>query len=275
MRRDTTDSYPYCTLVKTGIRRLNDIIGDEEALKTEDVEGLIKSVEKDLKEGLQRFPNDPFLLAQEAAVARLLSESDRLFKALQSAFGGNPRNAYVALQLATVLEQRDEIAEAQNVLKRAIDANRANSRLHHVYGKLLMRHNIGTAADLLYHFRLAYTPGDSNHDAQILHGRQLFVVKDFDGSRKVFSELAKVRLPNCVKKRHCYPLDGEYVGVVQKKEAWYCILKGDGDGGTVRLDFDDTNETVWRELAPHSKVRFRVAFSMFGSEGFDVHVIGR
>lgn len=275
MKRDTTDSYPYCTLVKTGIQRLRAIESDDDALKNDDVGTLIKQVEQELKDGLQRFLNDSFLLAQEAALAKLLSEWDRVFKSLQQSFSKNHSNSYVALQLAAVYEEKGDLANAQAVLKDAIDAQKMNARLHHIYGKFLLRHKIGTPDELLYHFKHAYTPGDTSHDAQLLHARQLFVSGEFDESRQLFKTLSRARIPIHVKRQHSYPLDGEFEGVVSRQEAWYCQFKRDRDGGIVQFDFDDAQGVEWRDLVQFTRVSFKIAFTMFGPEAFDVKILGR
>jgi tetratricopeptide (TPR) repeat protein len=273
LKRDAHDSYAHGTLVKAGILRLERAAASEEVLKTEDVEGLIKAVERDLKDGLQRFPGDSHLLAMEAELAKLLSESARFAVALKQSFTKNPRNGYVALQLASLLEQQGDINGAQKTLIDALDANRANARLHFAYGKFLMVHGLGSNDDKVFHFRHAFTPGDGNYDAQLLYGRQLFVAGRFDEARDAFSSLKRVRMPNTVKRRHTYPLQEQFTGVVERSEAWYCVIRRDGDGAWVQFDEDDSDGVEWRELSKHTRVRFKVAFTMFGPEAFDVVIL--
>ncbi len=273
LKRDAQDSYSYSTLVKAGILRLERAAASEEVMKNEDVEGLIKSVERDLKDGLQRFPGDSHLLALEADLANLLCESDRFASALKLSFAKNPRNGYVALQLSTLLEKQGDIAGAQRTLTEALDANRANARLHFAYGKLLMAHDVGTNDDRVFHFRHSFTPGDGNYEAQLLYGRHLFIAGRFEEARDTFSALKKVRLPNTVKRRHTYPLAEQFTGVVERSEAWYCVIRREGDGASVQFDEDDSGGVEWREISRHTRVRFRIAFTMYGPEAFDVVII--
>jgi tetratricopeptide (TPR) repeat protein len=273
LKRDAEDSYPHSTLVKAGLARLRRAVESDEVMKEEDVEGTIKAVEKDLEDGLRRFPGDSHLLGLEAELAELLCESERFSTALKQSFAKNPRNGYVAWQLAKLHERRGQIEDAQRVLKDALDANRANTRLHLAYGKLLMRHNVGTNDDLIFHFHHSFTPGDSNYEAQLLYGRQLFVGGKLDEARQVFRSLKRVRLPNSVKRRHLYPLDGDFSGMVERSEAWYCLIRRDGDGAIVSFDEDDSGDLEWRDLSRHSRVTFRIAFTMFGPEAFDVKLV--
>ncbi len=272
LRRDAQDSYAHSTLVKAGLVRLRRAATSEEVLKEEDVEGLIKAVEKDVEDGLRRFPGDAHLLGLEAELAELLAESDRMARALKQSFEKNPRNGYIAWQLAKLHEQQGNVTDAQRVLKDALDANRGNTRLHLAYGKLLLRHGLGTNDDLIFHFRHAYSPGDNNYEAQLLHGRQLFLGGRFDDANDVFRVLKRVPLPNSVKRSHTFPLGGEFEGVVERVEAWYCVIQRDGDGALISFDEQDSGDLEWREIARHSRVHFRIAFTMFGPEAFDVQL---
>ena len=270
LKRYAEDSYAHSTLVKAGLHRLRRAGESDEVLKTEDIDGLIKGVEKDLKDGLQRFPGDPHLLVLEAELAKLLCEFERVALALKQSFAKNPRNAYVAWQLATMYETQGEIGEAQKVLKEALEANRGSDRLHLGYGKLLMKHGLGTNDDLIFHFRHAFTPGDANYEAQLLYGRQLFVGDRTDEARAVFQTLKRARYPNAIKRRHSYPLDAEFTGTVERSEAWYCLIRRDGDGAMISFDEEDADTGVWRDISRYSRVRFKIAFTMFGPEAFNV-----
>ena len=172
---------------------------------------------------------------------------------------------YVAMQLARLMEERSETANAQDTLIKALEANLGNSRLHYEYGEFLFRNKLGTDQDLEYHFRLAYSPGDNNYQAQLLHGRQLFVMGNFDNSREAFRQLSKAQLPPNKKRAHMYPLEKGYTGAIEQVEAYYCEIRCDGAGGIVRIDFGDLEDEIDRgDLARYMKVTFKIAFSMYG-----------
>lgn len=273
LKRDATDAYAHSTLVKAGIQKLSQALESDDNITSEHLEGLIKTIEKDLKEGLERFPSDSFLLAQEAELAKLLCKSERVISALERSFGKNPRNANVALQLSRIYLGKGDVDEAQKTLKNALEANNNNQRLHMSYGKLLLKHNLGTVDDLIYHFRRSYTPGDQNYEAQLLYGRQLFIAGRFDESREVFSKLKRARLPNYIRRRQTYPLPDVFTGTVTRSESWYCLIRRDGDGAIVRFDEDDSGEVEWVDITTYSKVQFKIAFTMYGAEAFNVEVL--
>jgi len=274
LRREAKDSYPVGTIVKAGINWLEHMHPNDDLLQSEDVEGLIKNIEKDLKNGLQEFPGDSFLLAQEARLAKLLSEDTRLVTALRKSFAGNHRNSGVALQLATSFENAGNLADAQQTLKAAIDANRGHQRLHFAFAVLLEKHGLGRPDEILYHYKHSFHPGDNNRDAQLRYGRQLFLAGEYEASKEVFQSLRSVRLPNDIKQRLVYPLDGEFTGRVSRIEAWYCLICRNGDGAIVSLQADSIGDKVnWRDLHRHQELIFRIAFSMYGPQALDVHAI--
>jgi len=41
----------------------------------------------------------------------------------------------------------------------------------------------------------------------------------------------------------------------------------------VRFDEDDSGETEWIDISFYTKVRFRIAFTMYGAEAFDVEIV--
>ena len=141
------------------------------------------------------------------------------------------------------------------------------------YGKLLLQYDIGEIDDQIFHFRRSFTPGDSNYEAQLLYGRQLFVAGRFDESRDVFRSLKKARVANTIRRRQTYALPGDFVGTVTRSEAWYCLIRRDGDGAFVRFDEDDSGDVEWVEMNRNARVRFKIAFTMYGPEAHDVELL--
>ncbi len=84
-------SYTFHTIVKVGLKRLEDLLDDTAPTVSEEaVSSAIRSVEGSLFDGLQRFPDDSYLLTSEAQLATLLKDSARATSAIRSAFEANP-----------------------------------------------------------------------------------------------------------------------------------------------------------------------------------------
>jgi len=270
LKRDAKDSYAYGTLVKAGLMRLSRMDNsNDEKWNQEEWDALVKGIERDLKEGLQRFPNDSHLLLQDANLGKALSASDRVYEALRKSFSSNQRNVGVAIRLARLVEKRGMIPEAQEVYIKALEANRGIPSLHQAYGEFLLNHSLGSDIDLAYHLRHAYTVGDNNYKAQLLHARQLFIMGRFDDAGDLFKSLRKARLPFEIKKERIFPIDKDFTGTIDQVEAFFCNVRCDGAGGTVRLEYEDLSEDIERrDLARYMKITFKIAFTMNGPRAF-------
>jgi hypothetical protein len=271
--KSSMDSYAYCTLVKIGIARIEDVIANESQFTVEDLDKLIAEVERDLKIGNERFPLDPFLMKEEARLAALMCDMDRVFIALKKSFEGNSRNIPIAMQLASMMEARGDIAGAQTVLSDALNVRPEDLRLNFDYGKFLMKHKIGNDHDLLFHFRRSFISGDQRYEAQLLYARQLFVSKQFSEARDLFRSLSKVRLPSTVRRRRVFPLEARFTGTLSQVEAWYAKIKTDGDNSIVNMDSSTLPEEQWTQLKTRDRVEFGIEFCMFGPEAFDLKIL--
>lgn len=139
------------------------------------------------------------------------------------------------MQLARLMEERLDLAGAQDALSKALDANRNNTRLHYAHGEFLPRNKLGTNVDLEYHVRLGYTLGDSNYGAPLLHGRQYFIAGDFDGSRDMFEQLSRGELPPQVKSKHMFSIEQDYKVTIHEVEVFYLDIRRVSMNRTVPL----------------------------------------
>ena len=198
LSRERTDrgggSHAIHTVIKVGLSRLKSLLTTPtgvaaRATTEEEVSGAIRTIEGNLVEGLQRFPDDSYLLSSEAELAALLEDSSRAIAAMRSAFKTNPRNGVIAIRLAKSLESQDELGEAKSTLETALDSNPGDKRLHFALAKFLMRHASGVQDRIEYHLERAFTSGDRNYDAQLLYARQLYIKGEVDKARERFRTL--------------------------------------------------------------------------------------
>ncbi|MGO9273645.1 MAG: tetratricopeptide repeat protein [Terriglobia bacterium] len=271
IKDEKTDSYAHHTLTKIGLRKLRDAMeaGEAEA----GLEKHIKEVELELSEGLQRFPGDEYLLESERQLAILLSDSERVFKSLQKAFAANRGSPVVALRLARLYSQRDHNEEAKTVLKEALEANRTDRRLHFAYATILRRSPETSNEELIYHLQRSFTEGDSNYDAQLLYGRQLFIAGNLPASQQVFRRLRTARVPPETRHKLLYPIDGVFTGRVAGLEASYCFVTRDGTNDSVYAHSANIKDDVWSTLTFGSRVSFRIGFTMSGANAFNLKLI--
>jgi cold shock CspA family protein len=269
---EKTDSYAFHTLAKARLRIL------QEALTSGtvdiEIEKLAKEVEQTLFDALQRFPGDAYLLETESQLATTLEDDKRAISALEKAFAANNRSGFIALRLASSYKKQGEFGKAQTTLEKALAANPAEPRLHYAFAKLLMQLGTASSETLLYHLQRSFRDGDSNYDAQVLYGRQLFLTKDYDGSRKVFAKLSGARIGPLHRNKLLYPIEGQlFQGQVSKREAGYCFIARDGAGDWIYAHASNMDENTWKQLILGSRVEFRIAFSIRGVKAFEVHLV--
>src|SRR5207249_2118109 len=106
-------TFAHHTLVKIGLRRLKRVVGEgEDGQEATEVEQLIRDIERNLSDGLQRFPGDAYLLSAESELASVLADSERVLTTLERAFEANPRSYQVAARLGRAYRERGRPADA-------------------------------------------------------------------------------------------------------------------------------------------------------------------
>ncbi len=272
IRGESTDSYAHHTLVKVEIRELEDGLaaGAPEA----EIEALVKDAESTLFDAQQEFPGDSYLLDAESRLAEVLKDNERATKALAKAFEANPRNAIVAVRLARQLEKSGQTQRASDVLRKALEANPSSSRLHYTFARLLMITTPEDGENIAYHLRRAFTDGDNNYEAQLLYGRQLFLNGSSEESRTVFRRLAAVRAAPEIKNRLLHPIEGRrFDGRMSRPQGSYAFITRDGPADSIYVHAANVPEDIWEVLTVGTRVRFRIAFTLRGTNAFDLEII--
>jgi cold shock CspA family protein/tetratricopeptide (TPR) repeat protein len=269
---DRTESYPYHTLAKVGLFKLKNALDGQEPESV--IEKLAKEIEGVLFSAQQRFPGDSHLLEAESQLAAMMADSKRFMDSLKKASAANPRSTLVALRLARAHQERNEIAEAKGVLQRSLEANRSDRSLHFSYAKLLIEEGLASGDEVAYHLERSFTSGDSNYDAQIRYGRQLFINGNIIESKKVFERLLKTRVPADVRNRLLYPLPEEFQGKIVKIESSYVFIARDGLTDWIYCHVSNVDNEIWSELTYGSRVSFCVSFGIRGASAHSLKMIG-
>ena len=264
-------SYAFHTIVKVGLKRLEDLLDDTAPTVSEEaVSSAIRSVEGSLFDGLQRFPDDSYLLTSEAQLATLLQDSARATSAIRAAFEANPRNGIIAVRLAKILDAAGDHSGARSTLQTSLDNNPGDKRLHYALAKFLMRHDLQAADQIEYHLQRSFTSGDANYDAQLLYARQIYVKGDVNGAKERFRTLGTAKVGPDIRNRMRYPLDGWFRGQVVRLEATYCFVTRDGIGDWVFAHRSEVDTALWTTLRMGSRVRFHITFTMKGPAAADL-----
>lgn len=204
----------------------------------------------------------------------VLNDNDRATKALAKAFEANPRNEIVAVRLARQFEGTGQIQKALDVLRKALDANPSSRRLHYAFATILMKSSAGEGETIAYHLQRGFTDGDNKHEAKLLFGRQLFLNGRIDESRSLFRRLSAVRVAPQIKNRLLYPIEGRtFEGRMTRPQGSFAFITRDGPGDLIYVHRANVPEAIWNELTLGTRVRFRIAFALGGTNAFDLQII--
>jgi len=258
-------AYGFVTLAKIGLMKLEDALNAGDPVG---IEQAVKEVEAALQDGYQRSPGDSYLRSAESRMAELVEDSDRAVKALEKALQTNPRNGFLANRLAQLYQKHSKPEKSKTVLEAALSANSNDRRLQYAYARLLMELG-ASASDILYHLQRSFTPGDSNYEAQLLYGRQLYMIGKIEESKAVFKVLKSVPASSTTKFKLTFPLGDQYRGEIARIETTYCFIVRDGIGDWVYA-YRENVGAAWSSLGPKSRVQFRIAFTFGGTSAFDV-----
>jgi cold shock CspA family protein len=270
---ENENAYGHHTLVKVSIRTFRDSL--QGGASDEIIEKQIKEIEKLLFDYSQQFPGDSFLLTEESEFAQLLNDDKRAMNAMKKAFDVNPRNSFIAVRLANIEREAGRPQEALGILKKALEVNASDKRLHFTYAKLLMDGQSTSGDELSYHLRRAFTDGDTNYHAQLLYARQLFINKDIDGSKRVFAKLRNVNVPPQISNQLHYPIPGErFRGKISRLDSNYGFIARDGSADWIYVHRFNVSGTTWKNLTFGTRVEFSIAFSFRGVNAFELQILG-
>jgi SIR2-like domain len=274
-RSKDIESHAYHTLVKIDLFRLGDALTmSAEDARHIDLEPIVKNIEKNLSDGLQRFPGDSHLLTAESKFADLLNDSERVIDSLQRAFDANPRNGFIAVRLASYFRVRNDFKKATETLETALNANRNDRSLHYHFARHLMHDSKSDGTVIAYHLQRAFAPGDANYDAQLLYGRQLYINGDKEGAKSIFESLKLAKISPEFKGKLLYPLDNDFYGKVVKIEGNYAFISKDGSSDWVHLHRNNIDDSIWTKLSRGSHCSFKIGFNFYGPGALNTKIVG-
>ena len=276
MTHRSVDSYPFHTLAKVQLERLRRLFGDGSNLDNELlINDRIRAVESVVQDGLQKFPNDTYLLDVESQLASLLSDDTRAMTALKSAFKKMPDSAFIAIRLAKLFVAAGDIDGAIEIYRNSINAGVNDKKVYFNYGKLLIEQGGSNESEIEYYLRRAFTEGDSNVEAQFWYARQLYVTDKIVEAQTSFRKLKELPI-NPQMKRPVRGIIGDsqgklrYTGTVERLEYDYGFLSRDGTGDQMFFHIKNVDENVWESLERKSRVSFSIGFNFWGANAINL-----
>ncbi len=281
-----TSPYPHHTLLKAAIDSIKDAIPQADAANTEAADlklgECITNAEAILKRGLQQFPNESILLAEEGELSRVLAQASRAEIAFEKSFAANQRSTLIAKKLARIKRAKGLHGDALQVLQKSLEFNPGSPDIHYDFAMCLLESSPDAdqtkGDELLYHLRRSFSPGDKNLQAQFWYARQLALGGKFDDARPIFRELTESKVPfreKIEQRGIVLGPDGapkEFVGAISLIREAFGFVKCDAP--ILEAFFSRTQHTSQCDeyLEFGAQVRFKLAFSLRGPIAFDIQM---
>ena len=270
-------SHGYHTLAKIGTARLRRELQSFHDLDEARFSRLVEDVESVIQDGLQKFPDDSYLLSAESDLRQLLQDDETAIEALETAFKNSPQNPFIAVRLARILTENSRIEDAETVYRTALNAGGFDKKLHFNFAKLMIDHTSGSGADIEYHLRRSFTDGDANTEAQFWYARQLYVDGQIPASQARFQQLKKIVATATTKHslRGTVCTNGEvdtFSGTVEDLQFSFGFVIRDGVGDKIFLHARNIDSSVWDRLSRNARILFSIAFNFLGATATDVRL---
>lgn len=278
-REKDPEPHGFHTLAKIGLKRIELMIREKPPEEWSELElsQEITKAEQLIQEGLQRFPDEPYILEADSVLSELTKDETRSLEAMKKAFTLNPHNSYIAIRYAKLLIGKNQTGDALLTYRKAIEHNPNNKSLHYNYAMLLMQSENPDGRELEYHLRRAFTEGDRSYYAQFWYARQLYMNGNIPESQSRFRALRDCPMdPETKRRPRGVIIENNaprlYSGRISKLESTYCFIMRDGTNDSVFLHTANTDEDTWGRLASNIRVRFAIGFTFHGPTAVQVHL---
>lgn len=234
----------------------------------------MSELERNISEGLQRWPDDSYLVNLRSELFTIMNEHPQALLMLRKAFVKTPANEFVALRLSRQLmdsESPASVLEAKEILRSAVKQNANSKALNFQLAKLLIREGESESSqEISKLLRRSYTDGDTHFEAQFVSARHEFLYGSRERANQIYAQLNSGPVPNgsITEKRGMVRNEQ---GVPQLFEGVIKTLKGDYGfvdcaslGAVIFLTRSEMKSGSWTNLRLGDPLTFKVAFSYRG-----------
>ena len=263
------DSYGFHTQCKIALRKVEDQI----ALLPDDgqvISEMVKHAENTIQMGLERFPDDEFLLDAEAKLAELIGANQKAIVALEKAYQLNPMSPYISRGLSRLYQNKSEYSKAREILEKCLDGLPTNKAVNAALARLLTNQFPQDGGKAELHWRRSFTEGDARYDSQFWYARQLWINGKKNEAQYIFNQLRSARVSSETKwKVRGTILDSsgnptKYVGCVTKLEYTFAFISQELSDEQIFLHRSNVDRETWDELERMSKISYQLGFTYKG-----------
>jgi len=270
-------SFGYHTLAKIAIEKLEKQIKlhlDDDKI----ISLLLNEAEGKIKDALQKFPDDEYLLSAESHLANLINEDDRAVSSLERAFAINPLSPFLARGLARLYVLRKDVDKEKIALEKCLEGLPGDKTVNSAIASLFTQHFPNENEQAEYYWRRSFTEGDSNYSNQFWYARQLFINGKQDDAIVRFSNLRKLPVSPEVKQKIRAPIldldrkPKKFRGNLMKLEDNYALLSPEVGKYWAFLHRSNVSTNKWEALYRGVELSYCVGFTYRGLGAFDIEV---
>jgi tetratricopeptide (TPR) repeat protein/cold shock CspA family protein len=276
-----SDLYARHTYIKLAIDDLKDILEHEDS-SDRDIDEAIRKAEQAIETTRQKYPTDFLVETSEAELGKLLDDNQRSLDALQNAFRLNPRDPYIAIRLARIYQNKNDLISAKEYLSKALENNRSSKELNFHYAHIQRLINPSDSENIAYYFRRAFTKWDHNYDAQFWYARYLFEStksEEIKESKEIFKRLRNIPIEHesRVKIKDVMHNDSfekrSFEGTISRIEITHGFVVIDGRGDDIFFHRKNISSEAWDQIKNTSRVVFNLGFTFGGPVAVEVNLI--
>lgn len=265
------DGYIAASIVELSLFRLKDIMADDSSSEVS-IRESIRDVQNEVTKYKRRYPSEAHLHSLESDFARLVEDQERAVTALVKAFEENDREPSLAIRLAIHYVAINKAESAKEVLQKALERRRADHRLNFHYAEILREQRGADRNELMYFYRRAYTPNDSNYRAQFWYARFAFLSNKENerrAAREIFNSLRKARMPHAERHRvRDYEGGAEsptsMIGAIKTKREAFGFITIEGNAYDVFFPASNVDDDLWAAMKEGDRASFKLGYSYTG-----------
>lgn len=267
--------------LKERVNALQDVDASVAELRQRQVGDLIGEIDGVLREGLQHFPGESYLLDLEATLATIVDDEPRAAGALQRALASSPGNGFICSRLARHFRRSGDLAAAKLVLTQCLEQSPTDREAHLQLARLLMDEDEYRHRDTIrHHLRRSFAPGDANYEAQFWYARHEFLYGELGRSKEMFDALRRANVPPGMKQQGRGKVRApggkarKFRGSIRAKLDSYCFAACAELQGEVFMHPGSFQDGQWDILTGISEIEFELAFTLRGALGQEGRVVG-
>ncbi|WP_149914697.1 SIR2 family protein [Sphingobacterium cavernae] len=260
-------AHSYHTILKAKLMQLKD-----ELYLDQNIEPIIKDIEKTLQQTKQRFPEQEFILDIEAKYKEIIEKQPEALSLLEKAFNLNSASPYIAIRYANTLESLDRSKKALDVLKIALNKVPNEKDLSFKYALLVNKINPEDLYEITSLLRRSFTMGDSRYEAQFYYGMALHSLNDAN-YKNIFEKLSKAKInpdfKNMARTLNNVESKKIFNGIITKLEFNHGYIQRDAFGD--RIYFNKSNCINFKYLEVGKRYEFQIGFNYHGPIAINIH----